>query len=211
MADVTQAAITLIAHTSMTNAATRAGLNAVGADQDIRTYISGMVYVYHAIVEAAANDPGIDYILQGRWSTGATSDEDWIDLWTFTTGTTAAVAAVIQTTEAAAETTIGVESDPTAAFTPGTLVYIDDATATADGEWNRVAISEAGSPPVVTIVDGLTNAKAASDNIWTQAELFVGSVDLSGMSYVRMVVQGSDTTGANTHFKAHMVAFTDFV
>lgn len=210
MADVTQEATILLAHALLTNADSRAGLNFVGTEKDVRTFLSAQIYVYHAPIETAVNDPGIDYILQGRWSTGVNVNEDWIDLWKWTTGTVAAVAAEIAGAEAAGQTTIDVDADPTANFTPGSKIYIEDKGTVADGEWNAVAHSEAAGPDSVTILDGLTNAKDNVDTMWTQAESFSGSVDLSGISYVRMIVQGSDTTGVNFHYKAHMIAFTDF-
>lgn len=210
MANVTQAASTLLAHQLLTNDATAAGLSVVGSEVDVKTFISATVQVYHAVIEAAANDPGVDYVLQGRWEPTASKNEDWVDLWTFTSGTTAAVASEISGTEAAGETTLAVDADPTATFTPGILCYIEDTGVVADGEWARVAISATG-PDIVTIVDGLTNGKDSADTIWSQAETFAGSVDLSGLSYVRMIVVGKDTAGADIHFKAEMIAFTDFV
>ena len=208
MADVTQAPITLLSHQALTNAATAAGLSVVGTEADIRSFFSGTVLIYHALVEALANDPGVDYVLQGRWSTGVAVDEDWVDLWTWSTGTTAAVAAEISGTEAVGETTLAVDADPTAAFAPGTKVYIQDTGTLANSEWGCVAIS-AAIPDIVTVVDGLTNAKDSADTIWSQAETFPGDVDLTGLSYVRMVVRGRDTAGANIHFKAEMIVFTD--
>lgn len=208
MADVTQAASTLLSHQLLTNAATAAGLSVVGSEVDVRTFLSATVYVYHAYIEAAANDPGIEYHLQGRWSTGTTVDEDWITLWTFQAGIAAAVAAEISGTEAAGETTIAVDADPTAAFTPGIEVYIEDTGTVANGEWSRVVLSTTAAD-IVNIVDGLTNAKDSADTIWTQASTFSGSVDLSGISYVRMIVVNRDGSGADVHFKAEMISFTD--
>lgn len=67
MADVTQAASTLLAHVAITNADTAAGFSVVGTEVDVRTFLSATVMVYHAIVEATeSNDPGLQYILQGQ-------------------------------------------------------------------------------------------------------------------------------------------------
>jgi len=211
MADVTQQATTLLAHAAITNADTRAGLNFVGTEKDVQSFYEAMIFVYHAPVEPAASDPGIEYILQGRWSTDTNVNEDWVDLWKWTSGTTAAVVAEISGNEAAGQTTIDVDADPTATFTPGTKIYIQDRGTVADGEWNAVAHSEATSPDSITILDGLTNAKDSLDAINSQAETFAGSVSLTGIAYVRMIVQGSDTTGVNIHYKAEMIAFTDNV
>jgi len=207
MADVTQAASTLLAHVAITNADTAAGFSVVGTEVDVRTFLSATVMVYHAIVEATeSNDPGLQYILQGRWETGATVDESWADLWIFTSGSTVAVIANVTGDEAADEVTIAVDDDVTASYSEGDIIYCIDNSVVNAGEWCRVAHI---STSIITIVDGLTNAKDASDFFFNQAEIFTGSVDLSGISYVRMIVQGSDPAGVNTHHKAEMIAFTD--
>lgn len=209
MADVTQSPATLLSHQLLTNAATAAGLSVVGTEVDVRTWIAARAYLYHALIEAATNSPGVEYKLQGRWSTGASVDEDWVDLLVFTSNTNAGVASEISGSEAAGQTTIAVDADPTATFTPGIEIYIEDTGTLANSEWGRVAIS-ATAADIITLVDGLTNAKDAADTIWSGAQTFQGVVDLSGISWVRMIVQGFDTTGADIHFKAEMVAFTDF-
>ena len=207
MADPTQQAVTLLSHQAHTHATT--DVNVVGTEQDVRTWISGTFYVYHANIETTANATGVEYALQARWSTGANVNEDWIDVISFGTGTTAAVAAEITGAEAAAETTIAVDADPTAAFTSTSVIYIEDKGTVADGEWGEVDHSTAG-PDIVIITDGLTNAKDAADTMWTQAERFISNVDLSGFSYVRALVRHSAATGSNIHFKSELVAVTDF-
>jgi len=206
MADVTQAPFTLLAHATLTNADTLAGLSFVGTEVDVRTFLSANVYVYHAPIEAIATDPGINYILQGRWDTGANENEHWADLWTFTSGTTLPVIANIGGTEAAGEKTIAVDDDVTASYTENDIIYAVDGTQ-ADSEWCRVGHI---STTIISIVDGLKNAKADTDFFFNQAEIFVGHVDLSGLSYVRMIVQGIDVSGSNVDYKAEMIAFTDF-
>lgn len=210
MADVTQQDDTLLVHQLLTNAATAAGLSVVGSEVAVSSFVKSSVTVHHAVIEAAANDPGVDYVFQGRKSTSADLDEDWSDLWTFSSGTIASVAAEISGAEAADETTIAVDADPTGPFTLGRIIYIEDTVTVIDGEWARVAISAAG-PDIVTIVDGLTNAKDAADTMWSQAEVFNGSFDVTGYHFVRMIVVGRDATGADIHFKAEMTSFTDFV
>jgi len=207
MADVTQAASTLAAHQAHTHSVT--GVHVAGAEVDVRTMIAAMIYVYHANIETTANATGVQYILQGRWSTGGTVNEDWVDLVTFHTGVTAAVATEIAGNEAAGQTSIDVDADPTAAFLRGVDVYVEDKGTLADGEWGKCSHSVTGTPHTVNLVDGLTNAKDASDTIWTQAETFSALVDLSGLSYVRLLMLHTAATGSNIHFKAQMVAYTD--
>ena len=111
MADYTQAAATLLAHQAHTHAVT--DVSQVGTEVDVRTFLSGQVFVYHANIETTANATGVQYKIQGRWSTGANVNEDWIDLMTFQTGEVSAVAAEIAGSEAAGQTSITVDADPT--------------------------------------------------------------------------------------------------
>lgn len=206
MANNTQAAQTLLSHQAHTHSIT--DVTAIGSDLDVKTSLSAGIYIYHANIETTANATGVEYILQGRWSTGATSDEDWVDILTFQTGVVAAVATEIAGNEAAGQTSITVDADPTAAFTRGIKCYVEDKSVVADGEWAIVDHSVAVTD--VFIVDGLTNAKDASDTMWTQAEMYYTTVGLGGFNFVRMLMQHTAVTGSNIHFKAEMVEVTSF-
>ena len=208
MADNTQAIVELIAPTAFTHtAATLSGLT-IGADFDIRTFLSAGIYIYHANVETTANATGVQYKIQLRYSAAATSDEDWVTVYTFQTGVTAAVAAEVAGVEAAGQTSIDVDADPTTAFTRGVKCYIQDTTTVADSEWAEVDFSVAVT--TVNLVDGLTNAKDAADTIWTQAETNYTELSLGHASYIRCIVQHTAATGANIEFKVEMVELTDF-
>lgn len=207
MSDVTQAASTLAAHQAHTHSTT--DVSQVNTEVDVRTFISGQVYVYHANIETTANATGVEYLIQGRWTTGATVNEDWITLINFQTGVTAAVATEVAGAEAAGQTSIDVDADPTAAFLRGVAVYVEDKGTVGDGEWGICSHSVTGTPHTVNLVDGLTNAKDAADTIWTQAETFSGVLDFSGLSYIRLLMLHTAATGSNIHFKVELVAFTD--
>lgn len=208
MADNTQAVVELIAPTAFTHVGATASGTTIGADIDIRTFLSAGFHIFHANVETTANATGVEYKIQVRYSTAATSDEDWITLYTFQTGTTAAVAAEIAGTEAAGQTSIDVDADPTAAFTRGIVCYVQDTTTVADSEWAQVDFSVAVT--TVNLVDGLTNAKDSADTIWTKAETNYSTHDLGGYSWVRAVVVHTAATGSNIEFKVEMVQVTDF-
>lgn len=203
MANFTQSNITLLSHQLLTHAAD--GVSIKGSATSVASNIRGMVYVYHANVETTAQVNGARYKLQGTWN--ASGDEDWATLVEFVSNTTAVVTEDLNAVEPVAETVMAVTS--TADFAPGDIVYIDDATATADGEW--VEIASLVTNTTYTLVDGLTNAKAIGDDMYGPAEIFTALVDLSGISRVRMLVQLEGATGANIHLKAHMIAATDIV
>jgi hypothetical protein len=206
MVVATQELTELLGHQALVNDATAAGLSLVGAEKDVRTNFSCTVHVYHALVEALANDPALEYHFQVRYSTGTGVDEDWITAWRFVTKTDAAILRDLTATEPADETVIAVSSDPTAIFLPGDYIYIEDTTTLLDSEWARVAIASAA--PDVTLVDGLAVEKDSADDMWTGAEHFIGEFDLTGVSWVRMIVVGKDTGGADIHLKSEMIALT---
>ncbi len=206
MADNTQAAVTLLAHQLHTHDVL--DVSQVGTEQDVRSWFNGTIYIYHANIQVTANSIGVDYVLQGRYDTGATINENWVDIVPIRTGTTAADTQAISGTEAAGETTIAVGADPSVDFVPRDEIYILDTGTLADSEWAQVDHA-ATAPDIITLVDGLTNAKDSADSIFTQAERRTYDVELSGYSYVRMVMYHTAPTGSDIHFKAEMVAVTD--
>jgi len=206
MATYTQAAQTILSHQAHTHSTI--DVSVVGSALDVKTSLSGTVYFYHANIETTANATGVEYILQGSWNTTSSVNEDWIDLITWQTGTTAAVASEITGTEASGETTIAVDADPTAAFTRGIQIYIQDAGTLANSEWARCSHS-ATSADIVTIMDGLTTGKDAADTMWTQAESAAFNIpNLSGMNFIRGIVLHTASTGSNIHFKMELVEVT---
>ncbi len=206
MASNVQAAQTLLAHEVHTHLIT--DVTAVGSTLDVKTSLLAGIYVYHANIETTANAIGVKYILQASWNTTSSVNEDWVEILTFVTGVTSAVATEIAGTEAIGQTQITVDADPTAAFVRGANIYIEDKGTVADGEWSKVDHSVAATD--VFIVDGLTSAKDAADTMWTQAERFYATVDLGGFQFVRMIMQHTAATGSNIHFKAEMVEVTGF-
>lgn len=207
MADITQAAAAIFAHQEHTHSVT--DVSQVGTEIDVRTWLSGMVYIYHANIETTANATGVKYLTQGRWTTGSSLNEDWVDLITFQTGTTAAVKADIAGNEANGEKSIDVDADPTAAFLRGINLYVIDKGTVGDGEWGKCDHSVTGTPHTVNLVDGLLNPKDSADEIWTQAEKFAAFLDLTGISYIRGLVLHTAATGSDIHFKGQLVAATD--
>lgn len=206
MSNFTQAAQTIITQQQHIHSIT--DVSVIGSALNVKTSISGKVWVYHANVETTANATGVQYIIQGSWKDSASLNEDWIDLINFQTGTTAAVAAEIAGTEAAGQKSITVDADPTTAFTRGIKCYVQDAGGANDGEWARVDHSVAVTD--VFLVDGLTRGKDSADTIWTQAEIFTGDLNLDGILYIRGLVLHTAATGSNIQFKMELVEATDF-
>lgn len=203
MANFTQVESTLLAHQLITHAAD--GVTVVGAPVDVSSAIAATVQVYHANVEVTANATGIHYSIEG--STSTTGDESWSELILFISSEVAAVTEDLDAAEPVAETVIAVTV--TTDFEPRDIIYIDDVTAVADGEWHRIA-SEVSNVSF-TLMDGLTNAKAIGDDIYGPAEIFTAQLNLAGIQRVRAVAQHLAVTGSNVHLKALMTTVTDLV
>ena len=208
MADITQAPVVLLAHTGHTFSTTNTAI--LGDPQDVRSWLSGTCFVYHAAVSTTPIvTPSVRYILQARWDTGGAVNENWIDMITFQTAFSTATTVGINATEPALEKTMSVDADPTGGgMSKGDLVYLQDVNTLADGEWGRCDYSEAAGPTVV-LIDGITNQKDEYDVIWGYPETFSGFIDLSGISYVRMIMIHSGDTGPLIEFAAHMIGATD--
>jgi len=199
MADFTVSELTLQAHAALTHP----GIS-VGTPVDVDTFLAGKIYIYHANTETTANATGASYIVQA--SSKTSGDEDWTDITEIITGTTAANLANIAGSEAAAETTLGVVAGEEAAFAVKQKIYIRDTTTEADSEWGQIDVLPTD---IITVFDGLTNAKDSADDILNQAEVFFLHVDLAGIRRIRLVVHHRAATGSNIAFKSNIINATD--
>jgi hypothetical protein len=161
---------------------------------------------FYGPTETAATEEGAIFRLQ--YSVSASGNEDWVTFpgADFITFSGAATTCVIESTEAAGETAINV--DDASVFDHGDVVYLDDATV-ADGEWNYVDIEDTTGEEYLTVVYGITNAKAANDDFW-KANIFSWCVDVTAISRIRAYFSNNNvTTGSNADIKATAVKFTD--
>jgi hypothetical protein len=209
MADYTEAEQTLLTQQRHTHSVTDVAVK--GTEYDVKTFLSATFYVFHANIETTANATGVKYILQGRpEGSGAGDNDNWVDLATFQTGTTAAVsAAIVAAGEAAAQTQLSVKADPTASFTPGTSIYVHDVSDATKGGWHTVDFSATGGTHEVTVIDGIENALVEDDLLLTEAEPFSTLVDLDGIAYVRGLVLHTAATGSDIEFKMILRVATD--
>jgi len=198
MADFTQADHTFIAHAHYTNATDYV---VVGTADDVRSYLSGTIYIDHAPIEdAIANDPGITYEIQIN-NDDAGGNEFWNTVTTLTASTTAST---METLDAAANS--GQKVVPVAAttdLTMGDWVYIMDDGGAAGSEWAMVASISTGVS--FNTVDNLTNSFTSGEDVFILGVArWVVNLDLAGVAHVRVICRNSDTTGHNwaTHCRA---------
>jgi len=209
MADYTEAEQTLLTQQQHTHSVTDVAV--VGTEYDVKTFLAATIWAFHGNIETTANATGVRYILQGRPEIGGATDNDsWVDLVTFQTGTVASVtAAIVAAGEAAGQTELSVKADPTASFVPGILIYVHDVSDPTTGGWYKVDFSATGGTHEVTVIDGLEEALIEDDLLVTEAEVFSGFVDLTGIAYVRGLVLHTAATGSDIEFKMLIRSATD--
>ena len=200
MADLTQSATqTIISHQALTHAAMLEGTPVA-----VATYLSGTITVRVANVETTANATGVMVWIQGSFETSG--DDAWFMLMKFRGSTAAAETEAMTATEPVGEVVLACAS--TTNLVVEDLVYIQDASVVADGEWHQIVAIDANAS--ITIDYGLAVEKDSSDFIWTEADIFTFHLsDLGGLKRVNVLVVHEAATGANLHVLAEGVFATD--
>ena len=181
-----------IAHQAVTHPAT-----VVGSALDVSTKLAMTLALFHASVEAVANTNPGKFLIQV--SGAASGNEDWATLYEFDATISTADSEGINATEPVGETALAVDA-ATAGFVANDILYIQDTTVVADGEWARCR--EIVTNTTIDLVDGLTNEKDNADVIWNDADIFVCQLDLTSIGRVRVVFQHEGAAGVNCHIKA---------
>ncbi|MBU0847223.1 hypothetical protein KKH23_08585 [Patescibacteria group bacterium] len=133
---------------------------------------------------------GTEYRIQV--SQKATGNDTWVSLASVVADIAAATAITADGNEAAGETVIDIGANTPAV---GDIVFWKNATI-ANSEWGKVVAITGGTD--FTLQDGLTNAQLAAQLIYNKAERFVLSLDVSGFTRMRVVVNNNNgTTNVN--------------
>jgi hypothetical protein len=200
MADYTQAQGELLAHQELTHPG-----SIIGTPVDVRTWLAGIVHIWHANIETTANlTAGLDYI-DIQISPNATGNL-WKSIGKYTPSGTAATSTAFDANEAIGQTVLSVAT--TAGKTTGALIYLKDLTSVATSEWKEVV--SAVTDDTVTVVDGIEVAKVATDDLmFTQASAWAHFVDLAGVARIRAVVHHQGATGSDWRVYAVIEAATD--
>jgi len=170
--------------------------------------IAAYIYLYHGASEAAANtNPGHFSIMAKGGAAGA--DHTFAEVARLGTLAGTSIFATIDVTEAVGQTTLGTTNGEGANMTDGELVYITDATATADGEWHYL-LNKAPDGDSVLIAEELTAAKASGDEITSLASAFLYILPLAGVTEWAVYFSHRGGTGANCHVFGEYREVTDF-
>ena len=184
----------VIAHQAITHPGT-----VVGSALDVSTVFQATLFLDHALVEAAANtNPPSWYIQASAQSSG---NEEWVTLLELPlseNGTPATEA--VGTDVGQGASIIPVLS--TAGFVSKDEIYIQDTGTLANSEWGK--IQEIVTDTGITVLDGMTTAKDASDVIWGDAERNIVTVNVASIARLRVVYLHEGATGANSHIRATM-------
>lgn len=160
------------------------GLIAISSPVEVTTKFSATVFIHFGRRSTTALTEGVE--LRVEASTKLTGDGYWFPLTVFKSGTVAATSVTIATTHNAGITNL-VDGSGTG-FADKPRVYIDDATIT-NGEWGKIRAILATVGYVLE--DATINTHTASFTVYDKAELFVAQLDLTAITRLRLVVDGS--------------------
>jgi len=191
MATISKSYAVALSHQAVTHPAT-----IVGSVLDVSTKLAMTLALFHASVEAAENTNPGKFLVQV--SGAASGNEDWATVQQFDATVSTADTEAMTATEPIGETALAVAA--TSGFVANDLLYIQDTSVVADGEWSRCR--EIVTDSTINLVDGLTNAKDSADVIWNDADVWACSLDLTSIGRVRVVFQHEGATGVNCHIKA---------
>lgn len=170
----------------------------VGSAIDVSTLSEITILLFHGAVEAVVNtDPGIFLIQMSGSSSG---NEDWATLYTFTATISNADHEAITANEPIGEKVMTVSS--ISGFDELDVLYVQDTGIVIDSEW-ALCQKIIDTVPVksIDLVDGLTNAKDASDIIWNDAKVWTRQIDLTTITRIRVLFVHEGFAGANCHIK----------
>jgi len=161
--------------------------------------------MHHAFREEGANtNPQSFFVQTNLAATG--SDESWATVAQFTATDTTTFEELLDNTEAAGVTELAVTL--TAGFAAGDYIYIRDASVVADGEWQQ--IQEIATDSTIDIMSpGLETGKDSSDTIYSDAETFTMTLDLSGVARWRVIYMNEGGTAMTTAIWVRYIEVTD--
>lgn len=179
----------------------------VSAAIDVSAVIRATLFLFHAFIEIGANTNPQKWLIQTSALT--TGDEDWITLQTVNisfagTVTTEALTA----TEPVGETALAVTD--ASEYASGDGIYIQDAGVAADSEWGLVDIVDTTPAEFIHLVDGLTNAKDASDFVFDNPQTNAIPLELEAHSRLRVIYINEGGTAMDTAVKATLTTLDSY-
>lgn len=168
----------------------------ISSAQDVSTKLAATVFIHFGRRATTALTAGMTFRVEA--SSQSSGDGHWYPVASFLTAIAASESEAVSGTVSSGTNVITVAS--TTNLTVGDLIYIDNGTI-GNSEWGRIkAVSTNTS---VTIEDNLVNAQTGA-TIYDRAEMFVAQIDLTAISRIRLVADGSNT-GQAVAVEAHMI------
>tara|TARA_R110000868_G_scaffold4119_4_gene25007 strand:+ start:2395 stop:2991 length:597 start_codon:yes stop_codon:yes gene_type:complete len=163
---------------------------------DVSTKFAATIFMHFGRRATTALTEGAELRIEA--SAKSSGEGFWFPLSKFKTTVIASESEALTGTISAAATVLTLAS--TTNLAAGDKIYIDNGTI-ANSEWARIKAISANTS--VTIEDALVNAQTGS-TIYDQAEMFVAQVDLTAISRLRLVIDGSNT-GQAVAVEAHII------
>lgn len=152
---------------------------------DVSGKFAAWVTIHFGRRATTALTDGVEFRIEG--SSKSSGDGHWHVLQAFKTLIALAETEAVSGTVAAGTNVITVAA--TANLVRGDMIYLDNSTI-ANSEWGRIKSVSANVS--VTIEDNLVNAQTGS-TIFDQGEMFNALLDLSAVTRLRLVADGSGT------------------
>jgi hypothetical protein len=150
--------------------------------------LAATLFIHFGRRAATAAGAGVNIRVEA--SSKASLDGHWYPVAIFTTAFAAAEGEAVTGTVASGQKVITCAS--TTNLAAGDIIYIDNGTI-ANSEWHRIKSISANVS--VTIEDNLLNAQTSA-TMYDTAEMYVCQLDLTAISRLRVVIDGSLFTQA---------------
>jgi len=154
----------------------------------IASKLAATLFIHFGRRSATAAGAGVNIRIEG--SSKSSGDGHWYPLAVLTTQFAACESEAVSGTVLSAQNVITVAS--TTNLSAGDIIYIDNGTI-ANSEWHRIKSIVTNTS--VTVEDNLVNAQTGA-TVYDSAEMYAIQLDLSALSRLRIVVDGSLFTQA---------------
>lgn len=152
---------------------------------DVSTKLAATIFIHFGRRATTALTAPCNFRVEA--SAKSSGDGYWFPLAVFSTQLATAESEAVSGTVSAGTNVITVAA--TANLVAGDIIFISNSTI-GNSEWGRIKSIVANTS--VTIEDNLVNAQTGS-TIFDQAEMFAAQLDLTAVSRIRLVADGSGT------------------
>lgn len=163
---------------------------------DVSTKLASTIFIHFGRRSATSAGAGVNFRVEA--SSKSSGDGHWYPLAIFTTDWVTAEAEAVTGTVSSGQAVITCAS--TTNLAAGDLIYIDNGTI-GNSEFHRIKSIVTNTS--VTVEDNLVNVQTSA-TLYDHAEMFAANIDLTAISRIRLVADGSLFTQAFA-VESHMV------